>query len=204
MPNVLLAMILSMVGAFVLPIQHPEQQAANSPFAGSWSADLSRSRLDPKLALKGADITFSVTGNVITLASSVVLPSGETIQERDTLRADGTETAAVTPGAMHVANWVGSHVLALITKKGNQNLALITSGNGVGPGRSRFEAILDERQGLIAFARSTKPKSLQSLCSFRLRTTVDFAHWKCVTAIPRLPASRRLAHGESLSRRMVP
>ena len=56
----------------------------------------------------------------------MVLPSGETIQERDTLRADGTETAAVTPGAVHVANWVGSHVLALITKKGNQNLALIT------------------------------------------------------------------------------
>lgn len=126
MPNVLLATILSMAGAFVLPTQHPEQQAAKSPFAGSWSADLSRSRLDPKLALKGADITFSVTGNVITLASSVVLPSGETIQERDTLRADGTETAAVTPGAVHVANWVGSHVLALITKKGNQNLALIT------------------------------------------------------------------------------
>lgn len=27
---------------------------------------------------------------------------------------------------MHVANWVGSHVLALITKKGDQNIALIT------------------------------------------------------------------------------
>jgi hypothetical protein len=67
-----------------------------------------------------------VTGNVITLASSLVMPSGETIQERETLRADGTETAATTPGVVHVANWVGSHVLALITKKGNQNLALIT------------------------------------------------------------------------------
>ena len=126
MTTVLLATILSMAGAFVLATQQRDQQAAKSPFVGSWSADLSRSRLDPKLALKGADITFSVTGNVITLASSVVLPSGETMQERDTLRADGTETAAVTPGAVHVANWVGSHVLALITKKGNQNLALIT------------------------------------------------------------------------------
>ena len=126
MRNWVLATILSMAGAVLVPSQQPEQQAAKSPFAGSWSADLSRSRLDPKLALKGADITFSVTGNLITLASSVVLPNGETIQERDTLRADGTETAAATPGAVHVANWVGSHVLALITKKGNQNLALIT------------------------------------------------------------------------------
>ena len=126
MTTVLLATILS-AGAFVLTTQQRDQQAAKSPFVGSWSADLSQSRLDPKIPIKGADITISVTGNVITLASSVVMPSGETIQERETLRADGTETAAtLTPGVVHVANWVGSHVLALITKKGNENIALIT------------------------------------------------------------------------------
>ena len=124
MTSLLLAAILSIGGEFVLATQ--PQPAAESPFVGSWSADLSQSRLDPKLRLKGADITFGVTGNVITLASSVILPNGETIQERDALRADGTETPATTAGAVHVANWVGSHVLALITKKGNQNLALIT------------------------------------------------------------------------------
>jgi len=124
--TVLLATILSMAGPFVLATQQ-DQQAAKSPFVGSWSADLSQSRLDPKLPLKGADITISVTGNVITLASSVVMPSGETIQERETLRADGTETAGtLTTGVVHVANWVGSNVLALVTKKGNQNIALIT------------------------------------------------------------------------------
>jgi hypothetical protein len=125
MTTVLLATILSMAGA----AQQRDQQAAKSPFVGSWSADLSQSRLDPKMPIKGADVTISVTGNVITLANSVVMPSGETIQERETLRADGTETAATNPlttGVVHVANWVGSHVLALITKKGNQNIALIT------------------------------------------------------------------------------
>ena len=127
MTTVLLATILSMAGPFVLATQQRDQQAAKSPFVGSWSADLSQSRLDPKMAIKGADVTISVTGNVITLANSVVMPSGETIQERETLRADGTETAAtMTTGAVHVANWLGSHVLALITKKGNQNIALIT------------------------------------------------------------------------------
>jgi hypothetical protein len=121
MTTVLLATIL-MAGTFTLVAQ----QAAKSPFAGSWSADVSLSRLDPKMPIKAADVTISVSGNVITLANSVVLPSGETIQERETLRADGTETAATTPGVVHVANWLGSHVLALITKKGNQNIALIT------------------------------------------------------------------------------
>ena len=56
----------------------------------------------------------------------MLLASGETIQERETLRADGTETPATAPGVVHVANWLGSHVLALITKQGNRNLALIT------------------------------------------------------------------------------
>jgi hypothetical protein len=126
MTAVLLATILSMPGAFVLATQQRDEQVARSPFVGSWSADLSQSRLDPKLPLKGADITISVTGNVITLASSVVMASGETIQERETLRADGTETAGTLTTVVHVANWVGSHVLALITKKGNQNIALIT------------------------------------------------------------------------------
>jgi hypothetical protein len=126
MTTVLFAAILSMAGA-LLPTQQRDQHAAKSPFVGSWSADLSRSRLDLKMPLKGADITIGVTGNVITLASSVVMQSGETMQERETLRADGTETAGtLTPGVVHVANWVGSHVLALIAKKGNQNIALIT------------------------------------------------------------------------------
>jgi hypothetical protein len=127
MPTVLLATILGIAGAFVLATQQRDQPAAKSPFEGSWSADLSRSRLDPKMPFKEIDITIGVTGNVITLASSLVMPSGKAMQERETLRADGTETAAtVAPGVVHVANWVGSHVLALITRKGNQNIALIT------------------------------------------------------------------------------
>ena len=43
------------------------------------------------------------------------------------MRADGTETAATfIAGVTHVANWVGPQVLALIARKGNQNIALIT------------------------------------------------------------------------------
>jgi hypothetical protein len=93
MTAMLLATILSIAAAG----QPWDQQAASSPFVGSWSADLSQSRLDPKMPLKRADVTINVTGNVITLANSVVLPNGETIQERETLRADGTETAATNP-----------------------------------------------------------------------------------------------------------
>ena len=128
----LLATLLGTAGAFGSLTQ--EAGATPSPFAGQWVADLSQSRLDPKLPLKAADITIAVNGNIITLASSFTLANGKTLTESETLRADGTETAAtLIPGVTHVANWVGPQVLALIARKGNQNIALITyevSANG--------------------------------------------------------------------------
>lgn len=79
------------------------------------------------MPLKGVDLKIGVNGNIVTIASSLILPSGQTHSETETLRADGTETAGtLTPGVTHVANWVGPHVLALIARKGNQNIALIT------------------------------------------------------------------------------
>lgn len=101
--------------------------ATTNPFVGHWVANMSQSRLDDKMPLKAADLTIAVNGNIVKLASSLTLSSGQTLSETETLRADGTETAAtLTRGVTHVANWVGPQVLALIARKGNQNIALIT------------------------------------------------------------------------------
>ncbi len=126
--GVLFAILFSTVGAFTVPTRDAGGQAGtSSPFVGHWVADLSQSRLDAKMPLKGADLKIGVNGNIVTIASSFILPSGQTQSETETLRADGTETAGtLTPGVIHVANWVGPHVLALIARKGNQNIALIT------------------------------------------------------------------------------
>jgi hypothetical protein len=125
MTAVLVATILSMLGVFVFDGEH--QQAASSPLAGSWSADMSRSRLDPKMPFKEIDLTIGVTGNAITVRSSLVMPNGAKIQERETFRADGIEAAATQyQGVAHVANWIGPQVFALITKKGGEIIALIT------------------------------------------------------------------------------
>lgn len=131
----LLATLLGAAGAFASLTQEAGSRAATpSPFVGNWVADLSQSRLDPKMPLQAADLNIAVNGNIIKLASSFTLPSGQTQSEAETLRADGTETAGtLTPGVIHVANWVGPQVLALIARKGNQNIALITyevSANG--------------------------------------------------------------------------
>ena len=128
MTAVLFAILLSSAGAFALPTQEAGSRAGTpSPFVGDWVADLSQSRLDAKMPLKGVDLKIGVNGNIVTIASSLILPSGQTHSETETLRADGTETAGtLTPGVTHVANWVGPRVLALIARKGNQNIALIT------------------------------------------------------------------------------
>jgi len=101
--------------------------ATTNPFVGHWVADVSQSRFDNKMPLTAADINIAVNGNIVKLASSFTLASGQTQSETETLRADGTETAGtLTPGIIHVANWVGPRVLALIARKGDQNIALIT------------------------------------------------------------------------------
>jgi hypothetical protein len=127
MTAVVLATILSMPGVFVFDGEQSDQPAVSSPLAGSWSADMSRSRLDPKMPFKEIDLTIGVTGNAVTVASSLIMPSGAKVQERETFHADGTETAATQyKGAAHVANWLGPQVFALITKKGGEIVAVIT------------------------------------------------------------------------------
>lgn len=127
MTAVLLATILSIPGVLAWDGPQPNDPTAASPFVGNWSADISRSRLDPKMNFKEIDITITVAGNAVTLASSLVTANGAKIQERETFRADGTETNATQyKGITHVANWVGPQVFAVITKKGGQIVALIT------------------------------------------------------------------------------
>ena len=119
--------LVHLVGPYPVQTAKPDKVVPASPFVGSWTADVAASRFDPKLPLKGATMRIEVTGNDVTINSTVILPSGETQQGGETLRADGTETpGTLTPGVVHIANWVGPHVLAFIARRGSQNIALIT------------------------------------------------------------------------------
>ena len=123
----MLLTLAHLVGPAAAQSATPDKVGGTNPFVGSWTANLAESRLDPKLQLEGASMTISVKGNSVTISSAVTLPSGDTQQGTETLRADGTETAGtLTPGVVHIANWVGSNVLAFIAKKGNQPIALVT------------------------------------------------------------------------------
>jgi hypothetical protein len=103
------------------------QVSSQSPLAGTWVADLKRSRLDAKLPITDANLTVRVDGDKVTLTSAVIMSDGSKQEGTETLQTDGRETSGtLTPGIVHVANWVGPHVLAFIAKKGDRNIALVT------------------------------------------------------------------------------
>jgi len=102
-------------------------QRPESPFVGSWIADLTRSRLDPKAPFKGASLEIAVAGETVTLTSELVNESGQKQRGAETFLTDGTETpGTLTPGISHVARWVGPSVLATIANKGGNTVFLIT------------------------------------------------------------------------------
>jgi hypothetical protein len=103
------------------------QKNAGALIIGTWVADLSRSKLDPKYAFSSATLDISVSGETVTLASEVVHASGKNQRSAETFHTDGTETpGTLTPGFTHVARWVGPHVLAATAMKGGETVFLQT------------------------------------------------------------------------------
>jgi hypothetical protein len=116
-----------LLSALPIVVSGQTPATATNLFAGTWVADLSKSRLDPKSQFKSATLTISVMGENITLASEIENASGKKQSAAETFRTDGTETAGtLTPGITHVARWVGPQVLATIANKGGQTVFLIT------------------------------------------------------------------------------
>jgi len=100
---------------------------AENPFVGNWTANISKSKLDPNYQFQSVTLQISVAGDTVTMASEVVNASGQKQRAAETFRTDGVETqGTLTPGVVLVARWVGSYVLASIATKKDQMIALVT------------------------------------------------------------------------------
>jgi len=101
--------------------------AAENPFVGTWTANIPKSRLSPNYQFQSATLEIAVAGDTVTMSSIVINAAGQEQRAAETFRADGTETpGTLTPGVTHIGQWVGSHVLATIAKKGGEVFALMT------------------------------------------------------------------------------
>jgi hypothetical protein len=104
------------------PTQNSQAAAAKeSPFVGSWVANLSKSKQHPNHQFQSATLQFVVNGDAVTLTHGGVNPSGQQESGTITLRADGKERPIPqAPGVVSVARWIGSHVLETVGKKNGQ------------------------------------------------------------------------------------
>jgi hypothetical protein len=91
---------------------------ATSPFAGTWTANLAKSKQHPANQFQSATLQLSVRCNVVTIAQSLVGESGQQERDRTALHVDGREHVSEDrPGFSVVASWRGSHLLQVIAKK---------------------------------------------------------------------------------------
>jgi hypothetical protein len=96
-----------------------------SPFAGKWTANLSKSRQHPGNPFQSAFLQFTVEDNILTIIDVVVDESGREHRSKNTMLVDGREHRSENEYVL-TARWRGSHILETEAKK---------HGQGVGWGR---------------------------------------------------------------------
>jgi glyoxalase superfamily protein len=94
------------------------ETAAQNPFVGKWTADISRSKLHPLNRLKAASMGFDVEGADVTIDYVMVDESGRTDRAVNTFTADGKEHPSNhRDGFIMRATWLGSHSLEAVVSR---------------------------------------------------------------------------------------
>jgi hypothetical protein len=90
--------------------------AFESPLAGAWIADVSRSKRHPANPFKSARIHVAVRGNSVEIRDEFVDESGRSARGRNRLEADGVERATANGYAI-TASWLGASELQTVASK---------------------------------------------------------------------------------------
>ena len=89
-----------------------------SPFDGSWTANISKSKRHPNHLFKSATITFTVSADLVTLSYSGVNMSGVEEKGTSTFHPDGKEHSLEgLSGAVEVSRWVTPRILETVVRK---------------------------------------------------------------------------------------
>jgi hypothetical protein len=88
--------------------------------AGTWIANVSRSKRHAENPFRSATLHFEVSGDTVTISDAVVDASGHQERGRNTIEADGIERPTGS-GYLLTAKWRGSNILeTAATKDGLQ------------------------------------------------------------------------------------
>ena len=101
--------------------KHVEREMASPhPFAGTWTADLSRSKLHPLNHLQAASIEFDIDGADVTIDYVMVDASGRVDRGVNSFAADGHEhPSRHRDGFIMCARWLNARSLeAVVSRQG--------------------------------------------------------------------------------------
>jgi hypothetical protein len=83
-----------------------------NPFAGTWVANVEKSRRHANHQFQSATLSFEVSGDAVSLTHGGVNMAGKHESGTTVLHADGQEhPVSQAPGVVVVTKWVGTHVL---------------------------------------------------------------------------------------------
>jgi len=89
-----------------------------NPFAGSWTANLSKSDRHPSNQFHSAGLEFAVEGDAVTIIDIVVDESGRQNTTTNTILVYGdAHPFEKRSGCVLVAKWRSSHILETVAKK---------------------------------------------------------------------------------------
>jgi len=91
-----------------------------NPLAGSWNANIEKSKRHPNHLFKSAKLRFNVAADLVTLTYSGVNMSGVEETGTTTFHPDGKEHPIEgAPGVVEVSRWVDTRTLeTIVTKDG--------------------------------------------------------------------------------------
>jgi hypothetical protein len=98
--------------------QPSKESREDSPFAGTWVANVAKSKRPPNHQFQSPTLKFAVVGNTVTITHYGVNPGGQKESSTVVLEADGQEhPVSEQPGIMVVTSWSGPRLLHAVAKE---------------------------------------------------------------------------------------
>src|SRR4029079_5987955 len=105
--------------------EQSKPQKNGHPFAGSWTANISRSKRHPLHQVQSVDLKLVLAGDAITIAQRVVDEWGKETRATMTVQADGQEHD-LGNGHLVLSTWVRPNLLQTIGKKDGETTGCST------------------------------------------------------------------------------
>jgi hypothetical protein len=101
--------------------------AVDNPFVGTWTANLSKSKLLPDYQYKPVMLQIAVVFDTVTLGSKFATASGQELTAADLFHTDGKEhPGTLSLGVLHTARWIDARTLETRAKKGGKDMGVMT------------------------------------------------------------------------------